>query len=353
MIMNIELLRQQYDELIELKLVEKLHNGNSLGLRSLIQFLKSFFVKYPPEQIENDLVVIWGDEDCTGIGIDYKTALKNKSGDIYSIIKFPAVIQILSSGDILFWNEKQADLSRLPDRSLAYYLNDNEYIYIGNNKEPLPASALNTRSYFSTPTFWDLNHALEAYYKQMAQKAVCSLISNAWTCEKRLRWRNAPEANLRDSLWNYLRSTLRNVSEVKREQTVNAENPIDIKITWNNNYARALIEIKWLGVSINELGNITSNYTNIRAVEGANQLCDYLEASYEENSELHFRGYLVVFDGRRRKVRNTTLNDLSTDDAFHYKEMHIEDIPERFLKYKCILERYFIEPVCSTRGFSA
>lgn len=351
--MNIELLRQQYDELIELKLVDKLNNGNSIGLRNLIQFLKIFFVKYPPEQIENDLVVIWGDEDCSDIGVDYKTSLKNKSGDIYSIIKFPAIIQIYSSGNILFWNESQADLSRLPDSSIAYYLNDNEYIYIGKNREPLPASALNTRSYFSTPTFWDLDHALDAYYKQMAQKAVCNLISNSWTCQKRLRWHNAPESNLRDSLWFYLRSTLRNVSEVKREQTVNAENPIDIKITWNSNYARALIEIKWLGISINELGNITSKYTNKRAVEGANQLCDYIEASSEENSELHFKGYLVVFDGRRRKVSNTNINDLPSDDAFHYKEKHIKNVPERFIKYMCTLERFFIEPVCTTRGFSS
>lgn len=104
---------------------------------------------------------------------------------------------------------------------------------------------------------------------------------------------------------------------------------------------------------MNELGCITSIYANQRAIEGADQLCDYLEASFEENSELHFKGYLVVFDGRRRKVRNIEVTEVDIKDAFHYKDIEITNIPERFAKYNCILARYFIEPVCSTRGFSA
>ncbi|SHJ75013.1 hypothetical protein SAMN02745163_02506 [Clostridium cavendishii DSM 21758] len=353
--MNFELLKSQYENLLVFKLMNKIPNKDCTNLRKLIRFLKEFYMKCPPEQIDNDFTVIMSDYDFSKNGLDKNKFFDTRKIDLCSTIKFPCVIQIYKNGNIGIWNEQTIDLSQVDlNESISYELKDNEYIWIDNDKNLVEASALNTRSYFSSPTYWDLDVALNNYYLNNAKKSVCSKVANSWTNSKRIRWKNAPESNLRDSLWEYLRATLRGVSEIKREQNVNSENPIDIKVIWNFNFARALIEIKWLGVSVNEdETRKTSDYTNQRAVDGANQLCDYIDASKEENNELHFKGYLVVFDGRRRSVRNLTENQISLADANYYLNKEIVNIPEKFKDYKCSINRFFIEPGIEKRNFSS
>lgn len=352
---NLDLLKDQYENLLILKLMNKLPNKDCTKLRLLIRFLKDFYTKCPPEQIYDEFTVIISDEDLSIKGLDKEKFFDIRKVDIYSIIRFPCVIQVHSNGNIMLWNEQFVNFieMNLID-SISYELNENEYIWIGKDRTLLEASALNTRSYFSTPTYWDLDEALNNYYINNAQKAICPKIFDSWTSSERIRWKSAPESNLRDSLWKYLRDTLRGVSEIKREQNVNSENPIDIKITWNFNVARALIEIKWLGISVDETGRKkTSDYTNQRAVDGAQQLCDYIEASKEENNELCFKGYLVIFDGRRRNIRNLENNNILFDDANYYSNKEIINIPQKFIDYKCSLNRFFIEPEIKKRKYSS
>lgn len=134
---------------------------------------------------------------------------------------------------------------------------------------------------------------------------------------------------MRDSLWQYLTAVLRSHS-VKREQVVDDSHPVDIKVTWPIISNVALIEVKWLGDS----GKI--HYRDSRANQGAKQLIEYLESSYEEEPDKNFIGYLAVFDGRRG---NQKINQYENVDI-KYKAEYVSHPQMKFCRF------YLLECVC-------
>jgi hypothetical protein len=107
---------------------------------------------------------------------------------------------------------------------------------------------------------------------------------------------------MRESLAQHLRSSLRDhgIFEVREEQNVDESHPVDIKVTWSFTNNLALIEIKWLGQSVNAMGDgMGTRYGESRAREGAKQLADYLDGNLQRAPLHQTRGYLIVFDARR------------------------------------------------------
>ena len=110
----------------------------------------------------------------------------------------------------------------------------------------------------------------------------------------------------------------------------------------------AIIEVKWIGKSIDlATRKITANYGDARARKGAKQLAEYLEWHRQQAAKEDTRGYLVIFDCRRNRLKAT---DAAVGKAagMHYHDREVSYAPE-YHKERVDFEepiRMFLEPVC-------
>ncbi len=353
---DLEVLSQTHNELFELKLKNITPEDSSNNLKDLFRFLKQFYASYSIDNIESDFKIILSDKDFGECGLDKKKSITSTIGNVHESVEFPAVIQLMSNNAVCIWNNfnMNFDMTNYDDVIVYEYTTISESISVGKNKVLAPASCTKSKSIFALATYLDLESALDNYYKDYAKYSVCKIMQEAWYDENRLLWKSSPESILRDSLWQFLRGALRNAGDILREQNVNEENPIDIKITWNNSIERALIEIKWLGTSVDDNGIKTCNHSNSRIKAGAKQLIDYIDTSYEQTPTAYFKGYLVVFDGRRRMVDTPDkLQKHTKEHSIYFKDIeNREQIHQEFWDKKCIYKRFFLEPVIEKRKFS-
>src|SRR6266496_1539431 len=165
---------------------------------------------------------------------------------------------------------------------------------------------------FATGSHRDLADALDTYGKVVARKSMCGHLSQCWKDPAGRVFVRAPEAYMRDSLWQYLRTTLR-FYVVDREFTVGAEKPVDVMVDWQQGGQRAFVEVKWLGRSETATGNVYA-HGNPRAVDGAVQLRDrYVEPYLKEHPDARLLGYLAVFDARAVAEQLTFPTELTAD----------------------------------------
>ncbi len=136
-------------------------------------------------------------------------------------------------------------------------------------------------------------------------------------------------------------------AEVRPEQNVSETQPIDIKITWTFAPKQALIEIKWLGKSKHPDGKLATTYGPARAQNGAQQLADYLDMNEEAVPGHVVRGYLVVFDGRRRRLGRSATSIRESDGLYYQdKEIHYEPAHDKERDDFEKPVRFFVQPVC-------
>lgn len=244
------------------------------------------------------------------------------------LVQGRATIQVLPDGDLLLCLDPFNPL-RFESAAVVYHFDGADHFVVAGamhdvfNPTPFP-------SIWGTPTFFELEDALEYYRDSIALVCDCDILANELWHDPERRWilRNKPEDTMQRSLWRYLRTTMRGtnrVIEVDREQPVDGRRPPDIKITWSQTKRIALIEVKWMGQSVNELGTSISSFEPDEgdANAGAQQLADYLDANFRRAPEHQTKGYLVVFDARRRNLGFSTA-ELSYDDAKYYLMRDIE-----------------------------
>lgn len=181
-------------------------------------------------------------------------------------------------------------------------------------------------SVFCRPTFGNLVDALDTYRTKAAEHSGCELLKGAW--HEPFRWflKAKPEHIMRKSLVQYLGNVLDD-AEVRPEQNVDETHPVDIKVSFALTDLRAIIEIKWLGNSVDENGKMTTHYTQARALSGAQQLAEYMDSSHEWGAGVKTRGYLIVFDARRKGL-SEGITTLTHSDAMHYKDKDIAYAPD-------------------------
>lgn len=341
MMVDQDRLKAMAEELVELRILQRLSGFDSGPYRALIRFLREFYAKLPPDLIEGSLAVVASPTAPTELPM--RGARTPRDGLLEDVIRFPAVIHLLGDGDFKVWNNVMLSTHALSSPGcLIYLLTDSEQIWVDGHAFTVPMPSRQFRSAFATPSFWSLDSALDDYRKTHARGAIGS--ESCWLDDQRLRWATGPESALRDALWLYLRTVLRGVTEVQMEQRVDKSNPVDIKVTWNLSRARALIEIKWLGASFDWHGNCTACYTNFRAKRGAVQLRNYVTSFLQRNPDLRVVGYLVVFDGRRKKVRDFHAK-VTYEDAWAYEHAHIEQPAILRADKRLRLDyRLFVEP---------
>lgn len=200
----------------------------------------------------------------------------------------------------------------------SFFINGNEYGLVN----PITGYG----SVFCRPTFGNLVDALDTYRTKAAEHSGCEVLKTAWHEPSRWFLKAKPEQIMRKSLVQYLGNVLDD-AEVRPEQNVDESHPVDIKVSFALTDLRAIIEIKWLGDSVDETGKMTTHYTHARALAGAQQLAEYLDSSHEWGTGVKTRGYLVVFDARRKGL-SEGITTLSQTDAMHYKDKHITYSPD-------------------------
>ncbi|WP_157845529.1 hypothetical protein [Kitasatospora phosalacinea] len=234
-------------------------------------------------------------------------------------------IQVHPSGKLLAWKQ-EVDLSLISKGAIVYRFSgeSGERFWVDGEEASVPTMP-GYPLLFAIPSFRDLSEALNHYASHIARPSECSILSDLWRDEGRVMWKPGPESKMQRSLYYYLKCTLRDGHpDIRQENPVDEKNPVDLEVQWAGSNRIALIEVKWLGRSGTLAPpRITKEFTAVRAKEGLAQLADYLDRTRDRAPFKDRRGYLIVFDARRRRVKPET-RIVGREDGFHYRDQHID-----------------------------
>jgi hypothetical protein len=260
-----------------------------------------------------------------------ETTMEVSSAQLVGRVRDGATIQALGE-DRFVLCAAQLDPSTLAHEALVYRYENGDHFVIGGTLSQIPPRRP-FPSWWSVPAFFEVEDALRAYQEQVAIDCDCDILRDEIWHDSSRRWilANRPEDAMQRSLWRFLRNVLRGaqqIREVDREQPVDGRKPPDIKITFSESNRIALIEVKWMGASVNRDATGISRFKpdEKNANEGADQLAKYLDANLGRVAKHQTMGYLVVFDGRRQNV--TFDGDISREDAFHYQLCEVSFTPD-------------------------
>lgn len=342
--------------------VEKeLGAAGSSGLKVLLNTVKLIYQQCPPEQLPGTLTVVRSldasplNPAIAAFGtpapaVDYAELgrkLLTCPHDGHAVVEVSAdnSLRLVSLANDL-------DLKSLAQGAIVYRFDTTAERILAGAYEGFvkPVSPL-LLSNFAVPTFHTLEEAFR-YYGRFIEETKCRILKDVWeggVDGPRLVFVNKPEARMRDSLAQTLDLLLRNAT-VKPEQNTDETKPVDIRVNWFGSTAIALIEIKWLGMATAKVATADSEgtfteYSASRAQTGAHQLADYLDREVRHADTLAPIGYLVVFDGRRKGVKDAQ-GPISEVDALAFEKAEIALNPDLASQRPDFAEpvRFFMRP---------
>ncbi|MCY3811296.1 MAG: hypothetical protein OXH15_05830 [Gammaproteobacteria bacterium] len=244
----------------------------------------------------------------------------------------PLPLAVWSETALVFWNEAGIDR-----------------FVIGGQERKMPQLATGARSNYAAATIGDLEEALETYRRE-AEQVSSDILEKVWVGGRngpRLVFGNRPESTMRRSLERFLQTRMRGDVSVRAEHNTDETRPVDVAVNWFGAKLRALIEIKWMGDSLRKgaTGKPFTPYGPARVASGADQLADYLDREASSDSQVSLRGYIAVFDGRRRHVVDPT-TPIPQGDALYYRDKDVALAAQHASGQTGIaaLVRYFLEP---------
>ena len=326
------------------------HHGNQAGpaVRSLLAFIQGLFEHIAPEG-QNDTIIIFQALDDTKRPISNPGVECTSLNELVNKVLGPCTIQVIPSGVFIIWSQFTADPEHLSETAVVYSFQQGiERFYAKKETKLIPKVIPGRSSNFAVPTFNSLKDALAAYRDTMVRTSSCEILNTAWYEQNRLYFKAAPESTIRRSLTRFLKITFTGGAEVRPEQIVDESHPVDIKVTWFMTNRLALIEIKWLGKSRNEV-KVSATYTESRARKGAKQLADYMDANKIQAPVHETRGYLVVVDARRARLKLKG-TDISPKDGMKYSNAEITYKPKYHEIRKDFEQpiRMFVDPIFPT-----
>lgn len=220
------------------------------------------------------------------------------------------------------------DVEKLAESAVVYrYSNGKEEFLAGREQMDVFRLDPVALSQFSVPTFATMREALEHYANDSVLESTCLIFRTVWRDADRLFLKVTPESAMRDSLTQYLRNRLGADYDVMPEQNVDESHPVDIRVSTRlANTRLMLIEIKWLGDSLREDGEISMRYRDARAREGAEQLVGYVDKQVQSTPNRVCHAYYVVIDARRKGLTKGT-RKISKADALHYEDREVRFDP--------------------------
>ena len=258
-------------------------------------------------------------------------------------------IEVRDNSELLVSVDFTPPLHLLRTNAIVYQRDQSFETILGKTQQASLRQIPNSQSYFSVQTYKELDAALEDYKVKVAKYSDnCPHLTTIWFDSNKIFLKPKPEHIMRDSLTYFLQIRLRN-TEVRPEQVVDKSHPVDIKVTWDFTNNLALIEIKWLGKSLAQLGkNFMKTYSRSRARKGAKQLAEYLDANKVQAANKITYGYLVVFDGRRWGTNSST-QEINVKNGLHYENEEINYNPNYTITRTDFANpiRFFMEPNCT------
>lgn len=317
------------------------HVQNAFGqsgidvLPELLDFARIILRECPPERITGSITFVRR-VTSSGQGVDsWSGAVKILSDQQLQELVLAiesnchGFVEKLGDGQRYFSKlNKDIDLAMLAKHSIVLRYHDGkDTIYSGSYSDELSKVSHLQLSSLATPTYTELEEALRQY-GCIAEHCSCKILERAWgggANSLRLVFSPKPESHMRDSLVGNLSAVLKDAT-VTPEHNTDATKPVDVKVDWFGRRATALIEIKWLGKALTATSTADketyTSYTEVRARDGSTQLADYLEREKQTTSGEDAKGYVVVFDGRRAKVVNST-TAINPSDAMAYENSEI------------------------------
>lgn len=307
------------------------------ALERLMKCVKKIYRHLPFEGLSMKRMIVF-------IAITSSLSLVGKRGRLVSTYEELAIYvqdtggicQMIEEDRFLVWDLSESDPLNLSSGAIVYENHDFvEKIYFQNQFVVLPEVYKGGGSVLSSPTYWDLEDALEHYDIRLARRSTCQILKECWYDDRRILFKDSPEKIMRRSLEQFLRSRMQ--ADVRPEQNTDETHPIDLKVSWGT--ITALIEIKWMGASIKN-GHLTRHYPS-RAIQGLAQLCNYLNAERTSSPHIVVRGKLIVFDGRRGGIR---IRSLKATRPSKYATKEIE-FPDDMLRHRDMLspKRIYME----------
>ena len=329
------------------------------SLKKMLNSIREFFRVIPPDQVSTTFVfscrIRASGTNEIGQSMDrFATALSrdNLFGHRRRMENASAIlIDVRSDGRYdLAASAEIPSLQAMSYESIVFINQDGkDWFYFGGKSKSMPVLATGAVSNFATATVGDLEEALEKY-RQVAAEVSCPILEHVWIGGRsghRLVFVNKPEATMRRSLEWFLNTSIAGDVSVRPEHNTDETKPVDLIVNWFGSKMRALIEIKWLGDSLSSGSDETkfTSYRDARAQEGVNQLADYLDREQSTDPTSALKGYLVVFDGRRRNVISPT-QAVVAEDALYYRDREVSLTRDLSMEYTDIetVIRYFMEP---------
>lgn len=313
------------------------------AITELLDAVKLIYQRCPPELLRGTLTVIVGihtTPDTPAVaawGESHRYQRYDQIGTALAAVAAGShcVIERVPDGTFRFLRlDTDIDLRVAAADALVYRYDDGiERILAKNYDDYIQRVASILASNFANPTLSSLEDAL-AFYADFALETKCRILANVWeggVDGPRLVLVNRPESFMRDSLVQALRCLLRDAN-ARPEHNTDETKPVDIRVDWFASGAAALIEVKWLGRStarprVPVPRPTYTDYGPARAQEGADQLADYLDRETRHSASTTTRGYLAVFDVRRRNVRGAA-DQLTKADAMYFANDALHFCPD-------------------------
>lgn len=319
--------------------------------KNLIIFVKDIFRNLEPSHFDGKLIIFYDIKNEITFHNDDKEEFYDKgslSNEYNSII-----FQVFQEDRLPYiWNNiKNKDIDDLlsaDNNFIAYvYENQKEYFIVNQTVIEIP-------NYFGCPSIFALqyhylNEALLIYKNERVKTVSCEHFRKCWDDDKWIYFKNKPEGCLQVSITEFLKSRLRGI-DVVREYNLGASKPVDVRVYWREANRAALIEMKWMGKSLNKEGNLSTPYSNSRANDGMNQIKEYIDLERGDTPSIITKGYLVVIDGRRGKINKNKVDSISRANGMYYsgKKLEIKEDKKYWETYPNIEKpiRMFVEPIC-------
>lgn len=135
------------------------------------------------------------------------------------------------------------------------------------------------------------------YMALFADNATLKQIDHSYI--KRNILKNKPEQFMRDQLCQYLADNMKYTFIIEPEL---GQTKRELDIYFEVRGELYFIEIKWLGVSINDSGTgLSTNYGTNRAKDGVIQTLEYINELLNSSEKSLRHGYLLIYDARDNK----------------------------------------------------